>query len=232
MDTLDADRWDNGLTIQELEEDPEWTIVRRKEPRKAIPIKVTRALSQERPSYAKVHKELYNRRRFPQKQDKGETLTKLEEAVKKRRLAKDALTTKEWYELGRQNPDEWKDNLNQALIKQVDLVGAEASTTPDEKPTEMLKIWAEANTFTIRATLDSGSQGNLVSRQWVEAMKWAGIQPRDKKRAYSACDINSQNIQARVDQEIEVNLDINGHQEKIVLDILDLSRHKVVLGIP
>jgi hypothetical protein len=53
-----------------------------------------------------------------------------------------------------------------------------------------MKVWAELDGYQVRATLDSGSQVNLVSRDWVEAMAWTGIQPRLKKVPYSASNIS------------------------------------------
>ena len=83
----------------------------------------------------------------------------------------------------------------------------------------------------IKAMLDSGAQGNFVAAALVRR---AGLNERPKARTYALHVANGRPMpgKSRVRYEIDVPIEIHGHQEWITLDVMEESRHDLILGIP
>jgi transposase InsO family protein len=81
------------------------------------------------------------------------------------------------------------------------------------------------------AFVDSGSDCNYITR---EAALRAGLQPSWKKKPYSLHVANGQTMPGGfvINQEIHTTLHIQGHQQRVCLDIFDLADHDVILGLP
>ena len=83
----------------------------------------------------------------------------------------------------------------------------------------------------IKAMLDSGAQGNFVAAALVRR---AGLKERPKARTYALHVANGRPMpgKSRVRYETDVPIEIHGHQEWITLDVMEESRHDLILGIP
>ena len=63
-------------------------------------------------------------------------------------------------------------------------------------------------------------------------MEWTKIKAKPKEKPYVAYAINGQNIQKEINEKVTIKLILNKHKEQLILNILNISGHEVVLGIP
>jgi transposase InsO family protein len=83
----------------------------------------------------------------------------------------------------------------------------------------------------MKALLDSGSSANFISG---DAALRAGLKPYLKEEPYPLHVANGERMpnESIIKHEAMTKLDIQGHQEKICLDIFGLAAHDVILGLP
>jgi transposase InsO family protein len=83
----------------------------------------------------------------------------------------------------------------------------------------------------MKALLDSGSSANFISGT---AALRAGLKPYRKQEPYFLHVANGEEmpIESGITHALVTKLNIQGHQEKIHLDVFGLAAHDVVLGLP
>jgi hypothetical protein len=83
----------------------------------------------------------------------------------------------------------------------------------------------------MKALLDSGSSANFISGT---AVLRAGLKPYRKQEPYFLHVANGEEMptESGITHAIVTELNIQGHQEKIHLDVFSLAAHNVVLGLP
>jgi transposase InsO family protein len=83
----------------------------------------------------------------------------------------------------------------------------------------------------MKALLDSGSSANFISGT---AVLRAGLKPYRKQTPYSLHVANGERMptESGISHAVNTELNIQGHQEKIHLDVFGLAAHDVVLGLP
>jgi hypothetical protein len=96
----------------------------------------------------------------------------------------------------------------------------------------LIKLTVFVKDVQLKALLDSGAQGNYISRT---AADRAGLSPRYKKNPYPLRVANGEPMPG----EDKVTLEVRGapirlqhHEEKLDLDILGTAAHDVILGLP
>jgi hypothetical protein len=95
----------------------------------------------------------------------------------------------------------------------------------------LIKLTVEINRIQIKALLDSGSSANFISGT---AALRAGLKPYQKQEPYFLHVANREEmpIKSGITHALRTKLNIQGHQEKINLDVFGLAAHDVVLGLP
>jgi hypothetical protein len=83
----------------------------------------------------------------------------------------------------------------------------------------------------MKALLDSGSSANFISG---DATLRAGLKPSLKKDLYPLHVANGERMlhELLIKHEVVIKLDIQGHYEKICLDVFGLAAHDIILGLP
>ena len=82
---------------------------------------------------------------------------------------------------------------------------------------------------TVKVLLDSGATGMFVDRKFVEKN---GFKLEKLERAVKIRNVNrTKNSGGIVTHEIECNVYYKGHVERMQLDVCDLGRTEVILGI-
>jgi transposase InsO family protein len=83
----------------------------------------------------------------------------------------------------------------------------------------------------MKALLDSGSSANFISG---DATLRAGLKPSLKKDPYPLHVANGERMphESLIKHEVVTKLDIQGHHEKICLDVFGLAAHDIILGLP
>jgi len=83
---------------------------------------------------------------------------------------------------------------------------------------------------TVRALLDSGATGMFVDKKFVERN---GFKMEKLDRAVRVRNVDgTENSRGIVMHEIECNVYFKGHVERMRLDVCDLRRTEVILGMP
>ena len=79
--------------------------------------------------------------------------------------------------------------------------------------------------------MDSGASENFISRQ---AAQEAGLLPLAKKQSYPLHVANGSRMPhtPTITHEVTAILQIQEHRETIVMDVLNGSKHDIVLGLP
>lgn len=97
---------------------------------------------------------------------------------------------------------------------------------------QLVKLTVELNGRKFRALLDSGSSQNFIS---ATAVRQAGLSTRKLRDSYGIRVITGKRLAegTRVDTQTNPTfMEICGHQENIVLDVLRTAAHDVILGLP
>ena len=82
----------------------------------------------------------------------------------------------------------------------------------------------------VKALLDSGATGMFANKKFVEKNSFK-LEKLDRLVRIRNVD-GTRNSRGLVAYEIEVNVDYQGHIERMKLDMCDLGRTEVILGIP
>jgi len=83
---------------------------------------------------------------------------------------------------------------------------------------------------TVKALLDSGATGMFADKKFVERN---GFKKEKLDRAVKVKNVDgTENSGGLVTHEIEVNMYYQGHVERMRLDVCDLGRTEVILGMP
>jgi len=82
----------------------------------------------------------------------------------------------------------------------------------------------------VKALLDSGATGMFADKKFVEKNSFK-LEKLDRLVRIRNVD-GTRNSRGLVAHEIEVNVDYQGHIERMKLDMCDLGRTEVILGIP
>ncbi|KAI1686157.1 reverse transcriptase [Pyrenophora tritici-repentis] len=96
----------------------------------------------------------------------------------------------------------------------------------------LIKLQVKLEGRWMKALVDSGSQANYVS---AHAASSAGLKPLRKQEAYPLHVANGEPMpgEQEITHEVrQVTLNIQGHQEKIDLDVFGLATHDIILGLP
>ena len=95
----------------------------------------------------------------------------------------------------------------------------------------LIKLTVSIGDVQLKALLDSGAQGNYISRTAVER---AGLQPRYKKNLYPVRVANGEPMPGEDTVTLEIRgapIQLQHHAEKLDLDILGTAAHDVILGL-
>ena len=79
------------------------------------------------------------------------------------------------------------------------------------------------------AMVDSGASGNFISATFVKIM---GFQTRTKKNGYGLTAVDGSDLPQVNQETVPMSVVVQGNREKIVFDIVPMSRHVVILGMP
>jgi len=94
---------------------------------------------------------------------------------------------------------------------------------------EMVRIDTHEG-ITVKALLDSGATGMFANKKFMEK---SGFKLEKLKRAMKIRNIDgTKSSGGMITHEIEYNIYYRGHIERMKLDVCDLGRTEVILGIP
>jgi hypothetical protein len=95
----------------------------------------------------------------------------------------------------------------------------------------LIKLTVEINRIQIKALLDSESSANFISST---AALRARLKPYQKQEPYFLHVANREEmpIKSGITHALVTKLNIQGHQEKIHLDVFSLAAHNVILELP
>lgn len=78
------------------------------------------------------------------------------------------------------------------------------------------------------AMIDSGAQGNFINRKLVEARSIPTIRKQNPQQPLA---VDGRKLPP-VTRKVVTNLEIGPHKENIAMDVADIGRHPIILGIP
>jgi Reverse transcriptase (RNA-dependent DNA polymerase)/RNase H-like domain found in reverse transcriptase/Integrase zinc binding domain/Chromo (CHRromatin Organisation MOdifier) domain/gag-polyprotein putative aspartyl protease len=95
----------------------------------------------------------------------------------------------------------------------------------------LIKLPVQLNGTRVRAMLDSGAQGNFISRKAIDK---AGPCQIKRRKPYALHVANGQPMPGTplITEQTTVHLEIQGHEEMITLDVLTEASHEIILGLP
>ena len=95
--------------------------------------------------------------------------------------------------------------------------------------TPLTKIRVSLNGHVEEAMIDSGAQGCFVSPR---AVQRCGLATRTNRDNEEWIAIDGSIIKGVTKETLPVTMCVQQHQEEIVLNVFDMARHDVVLGLP
>jgi len=100
--------------------------------------------------------------------------------------------------------------------------------SPEDKTDERaLRLSMQLDHDEVHALIDSGATGNFIEKQYAESLQLR-VRPKNKPEIVTAVTGNPQWIT----HEAIVNLEAKTHKEVVRLEIVEIAKDKIILGMP